>query len=613
MTTDKTLWLGETRAETAMARFQKNDDGSFTIFGLFIFLLLIMIAGLGIDLMRYEHQRVGVQNTLDTAVVAATRLNQEADTNAEVTALVKDYFVKAGYDPDIVQVAPNIEIPAGGDEETLRTVTARVDFAMDTAFMNMLGIDELPGIVGGGAREGQQLIEIAMVLDISGSMGWGTKLDDMQEAAKSFVSMVLQNNGEDRVMISIVPYNAQVHISEDLANRLDNNTPGRLQWINSLTAIDPVPTHPGAIAQYEAYNSAARCARFLDADFDTTELAANRTLNPSAKFSHRNHNFNRPPEWSYWCGGADLADGGYPEMLLYQNDETKIHTFIDSLEAGGWTAIDYGMKWGMGVLDPSFRPIVQDMLTDSNTERNDAQLFADNNGTPYLAPTQAWIVPETVAGHPVNYGTPNVLKYIVLMTDGANTNHLDLRPEFKSGPTRIWYSDEMAEATGNDAWDGYMVEMPDNTADQRWYIPGNPNNTGDDEYRSETWFAGLDPDRVEQWSYHRLYERFSVPNAAQYFFQNSDTDAFNAHSGAIEDSGGFDTADARLARICDEAQDAVGVEVFTVAFEAPQGGVDALTRCSEKDPGKFFLAAGDQLTAAFEAIAAEITKLRLTQ
>lgn len=607
------LRVGDNRTKNALLRFRRDEDGSFIIFGLFVLLLLVAIAGLGVDLMRYEHQRVGVQNTLDTAVVAATRLNQAADTNEEVTALVKDYFTKAGYDPSIVEVDPNIEVPAGGEGETLRTVTARVDFSMDTAFMPLLGIDNLPGIVGGGAREGQQLIEVAMILDISGSMGWGTKLEDMQEAARNFVSIILRNNSPERVMISIIPYNAQVHISQDLAARLDNDVAGRVKWDNTLTTISPEPLHPGAIKQYNTRNTAAQCARFLDDDFDTTVIGAGGIINPSAKFSHRNHSFNQVPDWSYWCGNAEITTGGYPKVLLYQNDETKIHTFIDSLDAGGWTAIDYGMKWGVGVLDPSFRPIIQDMLADSNNERNDAQTFADTNNSPYVPPSQEWIVPENVAGHPVDYGTPNVLKYIVLMTDGANTDHLDLKDQFKNGPTRIWYSDEEAEKPGNNFWDGFMVEMPDNTAEQRWYIPGSQNDTGDDEYRSETWFANLDETRVNQWSYHQLYERFSVRNAAQYFFENSDPVAFAEHNAAIEDSGGYGTADNRLARICDEAQDAEGLEIFTVAFEAPQGGIDALERCSQKDPSKFYLTTGDQLTKAFEAIAAEITKLRLTQ
>ena len=37
-------------------------------------------------------------------------------------------------------------------------------------------------------------VEVSLVLDVSGSMGWGTKLPDMQAAAKDFIDEVLANN-----------------------------------------------------------------------------------------------------------------------------------------------------------------------------------------------------------------------------------------------------------------------------------------------------------------------------------------------------------------------------------------------------------------------------------
>ncbi len=577
--------LGGNWTTRKLRRFHRDDAGSLTIFSLFIFLMILMVAGVAVDMMRYENDRVGVQNTLDTAVIAATSLNQDADTDEEVTALVKSYFEKAGYDPDIVQVSPNIETPAGGTEETLRTVSARVDFSMNTAFMNMLGIDTLPGIVGGGAREGQQLIEIAMILDISGSMQ-GRKLEDMKDAAQSFVNMVLTNNGTDRVMISIIPYNGQVHMTSDLMNRIALN--------NAYVELDPAPTHPGAITAYNTRNPESHCVRFLDADFDSLRLAAGAALEPSAKFRQNGYNYYQPSADGFFCGTGRSADpNGRPEMLLYQNDYTLIYNYIEALTAGGWTAIDYGMKWGVGVLDPSFRPIVQDMLADSQDPDFGATL-----------------VPDNVAGHPVNYATENVYKYIVLMTDGANTEHRDLGTPFKSGPSRIWFSEE--RANGNE-WNGYLVNMPNNLQSARWYAPGSPWTTDDDTYLSQAQFDALDPNRVNQRSYHDLYNRFAHNDVANYFFRQSDWNAYNDHRGAQIDTGGYGTADTNLARICDKAQENGWIEVFAVAFEAPQGGTDAMQRCVQNNPGNFFPVAGEQLTTAFNAIAAEITKLRLTQ
>lgn len=588
------MWAIETdgvedKAENARLRdFRSGERGSLTIFSLFIFLAILTICGVAVDMMNYEKERIGVQNTLDTAVVAATSLNQQANTNASVTALVKDYFAKAGYDPDIVTVYPNIEIPAGGDKETLRTVSAVVDYDLDTMFLNMVGIDRLPGAVGSGAREGQQLIEVALVLDISGSMGSNGKLQNMKDAAKEFVSLVLNNNGADRVMISIIPYNMQVQISEDLVNRIT--------WENPLTQISPTPVLPGAVDQYYKADARARCARFLDADFDTRRLAAATGLERSAKFARGGWNFGIPggsdASNAYWCGE------GYPEMLLYQNDETMLYNYIDSLSARGMTAIDYGMKWATGILDPSFRPIVQSMLDDT--------LDPDNGLT---------LVPPVVAGHPVDYGTPNVFKYIVVMTDGANTQHLDLKDEFKSGPSRIWFSELLSKETDPTGpgvqFDGFLVEMPENDVTERWYRPRSPWDTSDDQYLSEAEFLALAD--TEQWTYHQVYNRFSVNDAADYFFRYSDWPARQAHRQAEINTGGYGEADTNLWRICDQAQENGWIDVYAVAFEAPASGVNALQTCVANKPGKFFDVAGTQISDAFAVIASEITKLRLTQ
>ena len=55
-------------------RFVDKEDGSLTIFTLFMFILIVMITGMAVDLMRYESERVSIQNTIDTAVVATSSL-----------------------------------------------------------------------------------------------------------------------------------------------------------------------------------------------------------------------------------------------------------------------------------------------------------------------------------------------------------------------------------------------------------------------------------------------------------------------------------------------------------------------------------------------------------
>jgi hypothetical protein len=404
----------------------------------------------------------------------------------------------------------------------------------------------------------------------------------MKDAAKEFVTFVIDKNGADRVLISIIPYNMQVQMSADLINRVN--------LANQNIPVEPAPLHPGGIVNYNTQNMEARCARFLDADFDTRRLSAAAGLEVSAKFARGGNRFNTPSPVGFWCGE------GYPEMLLYQNDETTLHNHIDSLTSRGMTAIDYGMKWATGILDPSFRPIVESMLADTLDPDNPADL-----------------VPVTAAGHPVDYGTDNIYKYVVLMTDGANTQHLDLKNEYKSGPSRIWWSEILSKANNTNGveFDGFLVEMPQNDLTNRWYRPRSPSTSGDDEYLSEAAHVALVD--AEQWTYHDIYNRFSVNDAADYFFRYSDWQARQEHRAAELDTGGYADADANLARICDAAQENEWIEVFAVAFEAPEEGVNALSRCVENKPGNFFDVAGTNISTAFQTIASEITKLRLTQ
>ncbi|MEI6098970.1 MAG: Tad domain-containing protein, partial [Alphaproteobacteria bacterium] len=86
--------------------FCRDQDGALIIFGLMLFILMLMIGGLAVDLMRHENTRTRLQNTLDRSVLAAASLNQTRPP-ADV---VRDYMLKAGLTEqlDSVQVTGNL-------------------------------------------------------------------------------------------------------------------------------------------------------------------------------------------------------------------------------------------------------------------------------------------------------------------------------------------------------------------------------------------------------------------------------------------------------------------------------------------------------------------------
>ncbi|WP_413720359.1 pilus assembly protein TadG-related protein [Silicimonas sp. MF1-12-2] len=577
-----------------------------TIFSLFLFVILLMVAGMAVDMVHQEQRRVAMQNAVDSAVLASTSLTQTLDQEA----LVKDYVAKAGFDPDSVAVTTVNEHAGNGIGLVSRQVSVISDVSTDTMFMGLMGFSSLSSPADSSAIESSENVEISLILDISDSMNWASadpsksKISALQEAAKTFVDAVFATNDPQRVSISIIPYNHQVYASQELLSRLPLN--------DATTPVTAPATYPGSLTSYQVGDLEAPCLIFDDADFQTLSLGASGGFDRSSSFLSDNYHwgmnglvqqqYEAPYEWAKWCGDH------YAKILPFSNDPVALKTHIDSLEAQGATAINLAMNWGLGLLDNSMQGVVTDMIAAN-------ELSAD------------------VAGRPFAYNAPSTHKFVILMTDGANTNQRDMKPEFKEGPTRAWYAPSAATGTvsyddtqvttdqdGNqvttvtpvtrdkNSYDSYFVLMPNNPADQRWYVPGSPWTTADDQYVPET---DLPADAM-QLDYHELYNRFGVRSAARFLFQHSDFAAYSAHFNGMMDAGGWGVADTRLDQLCTEAKTRSTVKVFSVAFEAPASGQTALQNCAYA-PGYYFDVDGTDIKTAFQSIASQIAVLRLKE
>ena len=569
-------------------QFRREESGSLVVFSIFLFVLILMIAGMAVDMMRHEQRRVALQNTIDSAVIAASSINQ--DLNAEL--VVRDYVSKAGFDPNDVTISANQSDLNG--QVTGRSVMASADFSVGTLFMGFMDIDELHGVTASRAEEGTQFFEVSLVLDISGSM-YGTKLDRLKVAAKNFVTTLMDNNGVDNVIISIVPYNQHVLMSPELQSRIDNanqvvtiGAPILMASASGPNSADLVAasaqrgagTNSGALTQYNTVNMASHCVAFEDDDFHTRRLVASNNshrgqVNFTAVWADRIRNaYEQPTNTNSYC-----ADGRQTSILAFENDETTLHNHIDAFRAGGNTSVDLGMKWGTALLDPYFQGVVNDMVDDG-------------------------VLASSATDHPVDFGRDDARKIVVLMTDGINTLKEDLKEPFKAGPSRIWFSETQADGY---EFDGYLVEMPDNSASQRWYVPGNPYDSTDDTFLAEDAL----PDDAAQWDHHAVYSRFELFDVASYFFARDDA-AYRDYRNAENTSGSYGEADTRLTNICNAAKTRNEIAVYTVAFEAPTAAERLLAGCATS-AGHHFDVDGTGISDAFNSIASHISLLRLTE
>lgn len=196
------------RMNTYLSRFVADEAGNLVIFGVYIFVVIFMVAGVGIDLMRLERDRTNLQYTLDRAVLAATDLEQELDP----TFVVREYLQKAGF-------LQNLQSVSVEQSEFSREVIADVDGEMVTQFMHMNGLDLLSIGAVSAARENVPSSEISLLLDISGSMRTNNRVDRKRKAAKEFVTEALDRNVDDVTgavnphitTINVIPFAGQTN------------------------------------------------------------------------------------------------------------------------------------------------------------------------------------------------------------------------------------------------------------------------------------------------------------------------------------------------------------------------------------------------------------------
>ena len=225
-------------------RYKKDEEGSLIIFSLFIFMTMLIFGGIAVDLMLYENRRTHVQNSTDRAVLAAANIKQTVPAKE----VVKDYLAKVGIvvsDDDIlVRQVGTLPVVTG------RQVAVKVDADSPTLLMDWIGIDSLHYGSMSKAAQSVNDVEVSLIRDVSGSMGWNGKLANMQTAAKDFVDGVLEGADDNRVSVSLVPYSTQVSAGPELIDQL-------------VTEHDHEFSH---------------CVNFVEEDFETTAIQRVRPM-----------------------------------------------------------------------------------------------------------------------------------------------------------------------------------------------------------------------------------------------------------------------------------------------------------------------------------------------
>lgn len=382
-------------------RFRKSETGSIAIMAGAAIPILIFIAAVAIEISRHNFVEAKLAFAADAAAIAGARYDI-----ADVQANALQVF-NANYPPGTQGISP---VPVVSYNANTKVVTVTVNDALPTMVAHYLGINTMAVTAESQVTREFGGLELAMVLDVTGSMASDNKIDGLRIAAKSLVDIIYEGaNVRDETAIGIVPFVTIVNVGA-------NNT----AWLSDPATLAKFP----ASQPWKGCVKANSNAEFGDESFDTAPLASkwptyyvDSTIPAVDDCVQRDNDWHMttkpgtarkcPPKvlppgvskFEVWTPISGIAVGpnrscSTPIMPLH-NNAADLKAYIDTLKAtdGGGTMGNIGLVWGGRVLSEVW------------------------NGS--------WAVKQetgaTIVGEPIKpYTEPSNTKAIIMMTDGGS-------------------------------------------------------------------------------------------------------------------------------------------------------------------------------------------------
>ncbi len=330
----------------------RNRDGNVALmFGL---ALLPVLAGIGaaIDYSRASTARSQLSAAVDATVLALARRAPQL-TDSQLRAEAETFFKAVlGNRGDLASLPLQVK----RSDKGLAITAAGV---MPTSFMKIFGVPTLPvATLAAAGTGGRRKVELALVLDNTGSMSTMNKMAELKNASRNLIDAVerVSPPGSGAIKVALVPFDTQVKLNPSanrnafwLATR-DTATERTFDDIRSAMATQAEWT--GCITDRGiGYNDNTR----------PSVMAIAASLYPAVRCN----------------AAANLATA----QTLTDN-WAALRSTIDAMTPSGATNITIGARFGYAALSPA--------------------------GSGPL-------------GGGVAFGTPDVDKYMILLTDGKNT------------------------------------------------------------------------------------------------------------------------------------------------------------------------------------------------
>jgi Flp pilus assembly protein TadG len=393
---------------------------------------LTMLAGFSIDLARAHEGRAKLQDAVDAAALALA--HQPVGTALPVLQQQAQTWINADlHDTDVVQPVSVSVTPSNGQLLLAANTTE------PAVVSGLVGMSQFQLAANSTVKWGLNHVEVALVLDNTGSMSANNKLPTLTSSAQTLVNTLMAQAGNDTnaVKISIVPFSMTVNIGSQYQNQY---------WMSGAMPTDAYGSDIFTTANTNRFTMFGQlgktwggCVESRPSPYDVQDTAP-VTTNHGTLFVP----YFAPDEPDTPSSGGSvfynnyLADGlsGSPTWQQRQGNNAKYQGSVKS-GTNSSTGYAYGPNAGCA-LQPLVR--LTNNATTLNTELKNMVAIGDTN----LAMGLQWgwltLSPNAPFSDGVAYKTPNTTKIMVFLTDGENqaTQAGDSDSSFYSGIGYIW-------------------------------------------------------------------------------------------------------------------------------------------------------------------------------
>jgi len=307
------------RLRAFVSHWIADRSGSYAvIFAISLIPILVAIGG-AVDLSQAYIVKQRLTRALDAAGLAVGGMT--GATTAQMQATAQSYF-NANYPASKIGTPATLVVTPLNN-----TVTLSVSATMPTSIMGVVGINTLNIKASSQITRMGKKLEVALVLDTTGSMASSSKLTTMQTAAKNLidtVSAAAVNQGD--VKIAIVPFTVDVKVGTAY------KTANWIKW-NWTTPKTQTCTGSGKnkTCSDTAYSISPStwlgCVIDRDQDYDISNTPALST-NVATQYP------------------ADNGDCYTEALMPLSYDWTALKAKITALSANGNTNTTIGLVWG---------------------------------------------------------------------------------------------------------------------------------------------------------------------------------------------------------------------------------------------------------------------------